>query len=285
MYHEYSQDELRSYCRQNIENLEIWARNFIHEKMTAAYGKDYINYKTSDEAYLIKKEIRDHVARMKAKEPQRYNRDVDTLFIDHIIYLLCHDKLYKSLFKEALDGVYPDGKEEVRTILTRLVPIRNNLSHSNPISMHQVERAICYSHDFIEGLKAYYKSKGKEKMWNVPNIIRIKDSLGNVFDKFKDKAICVVNVDQPMNVGDSYSLEIEVDPSFDKRDYRVVWQYGNQRLSNITNKHQFCITFTNGDVGESNCLICKIIQNKDWHKYRLWDFCVYIYFSVLPPKD
>ena len=61
MYFNYTQEELRSYCRQNIENFEIWARNIIHEKMSANYGSDYINYKVSDENYLVKKEIREHV--------------------------------------------------------------------------------------------------------------------------------------------------------------------------------------------------------------------------------
>ena len=100
MYHDYTQEELRTFCRQNIENFEIWARNLIHEKMSANYGPDYINYKVSDENFLIKREIREHVLGMLKKEPSRYNRAVDTLYVDHIIYFLCHDKLYPTLFKE-----------------------------------------------------------------------------------------------------------------------------------------------------------------------------------------
>ena len=142
---------------------------------------------------------------------------MDTLFIDDIIYILCHSTLYKSLFKEALDEIYPDGCSEVRTILSRLVPIRNSLSHSNPISIHQVERVLCYTHDFIEGLKIYYTKKGKEKMWNVPSIIKVKDSLGNVFENLNnDKHTIVLEVNQQLYCGDSYSVEVEIDPSFSK---------------------------------------------------------------------
>ncbi len=283
MYHEYTQDELRSFCKQNIENLEIWARNLIHEKLTTKYGSNYIQYKTPEQKFLIKKEIRQHVDSMQKKDPDRYKRGVDALYIDHIIYFLCHDKFYNSLFKEALDEIYPDGREEVRTMLTRLIPIRNLLSHSNPISMHQVERAICYSHDFIEGLKNYYSKKGKERMWNVPRIIKIKDSFGNVFNNFKDESTCVVHINQLMHVGDSYSLEIEIDPTFSKKDYTIEWKYKNKVINN--DKENFHIKFSNADVSENNSIDCEIIQNKEWHKYTYHDFRVLIFFTVLPPID
>ena len=221
---------------------------------------------------------------MLAKEPSRYKRSVDTLFVDHIVYFLCHDKLYPKLFKEVLDEIYPDGREEARTMLSRLIPIRNPLSHSNPISIHQVERAICYTHDFIEGVKNYYKIKGEDKMWNVPTIIKIKDSLGNVFDKFDDNSTCVVHIPQSMCVGDSYSIEIEVDPTFNKDEYNILWEYKHKEYTELNNKTKFNITFTNADVSKNNYILCTIVQNKDWHKYNSWDFNVLISFSVLPPR-
>lgn len=283
MYSFYTQDELRLICRQNIENFEIWARNFIHEKMNAKYGPDYINYKFPDGNYLIKKEVRQHVSDMLKKNPERFNRAVDTLFVDHIIYFLCHDKLYPTLFKDALDESYPDGKKEVRTMLSRLIPIRNPLSHSNPISMHQAEQAICYTHDFIEGLKIYYKKKGKEKVWNVPKIIKVKDSLGNVFTNFKDESVCVITIPQVMNIGDFYSIEIEIDPSFRKDDYKIVWD--NNNIKDTSNKTKFDITFTSRDVSESKTIQCYLVQNKNWHKYTYYDFRILIIITVLPPRD
>lgn len=285
MFYQYTQEELRAFCRKNIENFEIWARNIIHEKMIANYGSDYINYKVSDENFLIKREIREHVLKMLKKDISRYPRIVDTLFVDHIIYFFCHDKFYSTLFKEALGEIYPDGREEIRTLLSRLIPIRNALSHSNPISIHQAERAICYTHDFIEGIKSYYKKKGEEKMWNVPSIIKIKDSLGNIFTTFQDNATCVVYVPQTMNVGDSYSLEIEIDPTFNDEDYNITWEYNHKKNIELNNKTKFNITFAISDVAKEYPIICTITQNKEWHKYYLWDFRVLICLTVLPPKN
>ena len=284
MYFNYTQEELRSYCRQNIENFEIWARNIIHEKMSANYGSDYINYKVSDENYLVKKEIREHVSKMLKKDPSRYPRIVDTLFVDHIIYFLCHNQLYPTLFKEVLDEIYPDGREEARTFLSRLIPIRNPLSHSNPISMHQAEQAICYTHDFIEGVKSYYKKQGEEKMWNVPSIIKIKDSLGNVFENFKSNNDPeVILISQNLNCGETYSIEVDVDPSFSSSEYDIVWKFDHFK-KDFKNNKKISITFTPKDVGELFAINCEIISKKEWHKYKLYDFRALICLTVLPPR-
>ena len=96
-----------------------------------------------------------------------------------IIYLLCTDKFYQLMFKDILIHSYPQGNNEAREFLGRLIPIRNKLSHSNPITIREAEKAICYSNDFIDGVKEYYKKEGKDRMYNVPTIIRIIDSLPN----------------------------------------------------------------------------------------------------------
>ena len=114
MYHEYTQEELRAYCRSCIETLEIWARRLVHEKMVDKYGEKYIEKTFPGGNFLIKKEIRDHISTMRAKNPDRFSRPVDTLFIEQIIYFLCKKEWYDSLFKEALDYAYPQGCDEVR---------------------------------------------------------------------------------------------------------------------------------------------------------------------------
>ena len=143
MYHEYTQEELRSYCRSCIESLEIWARRLVHEKMTETFGPNYVDVVRENGQPLIKTEIKNHIREMMAREPDRFKRPVDTLFIDQIIYFLCNQAWYSALFKPALDYAYPQGCAEAREFLSRLVPIRNPLSHSNPISIRQVEQAIC----------------------------------------------------------------------------------------------------------------------------------------------
>ena len=166
MYHICTEEELRTFCRQSIESLEMWARRLIHEELTEKYGTDYINHKTSEENYLIKNEVRDHVQTMWQNNNGRFHRTVDTLFFEHIIYFLCNPAFYRDMFGKALNYAYPNGCNEARVFLKRITPIRNALSHSNPISIRQAEQAICYSHDFVEGLKKYYKEKGEEEMWN-----------------------------------------------------------------------------------------------------------------------
>lgn len=286
MYHEYTQEELRAYCKANIETLEIWARRLIHEQMVAEYGNNYVNKKINDE-FIVKKDVRKHIESMLEKDPNRFKRPVDTLFIDQIIYFLCNPKWYHKLFKTALDYAYPQGRDEAREFLNRLVPIRNPLSHSNPISMHQVEQAICYSHDFIDGLKQYYKDRGEEQVWNVPRIVKIKDSFGNVFENPNDSH-CLSSIFSLKNTiccGDTYTVEIEIDSSFKKDDYTIKWRFNTHNTSEYDDKTKFVVRFSPADVEENTQISCTITSKKEWHKYRTYDNKVIVSFTVLPPID
>lgn len=281
MYYNYSNEELRAYCRNSLESFEMWARRIIHEKMVEKYGAQYISYQHTDGNYIIKKEIRDQVQSFSQKEPQRVFNPVDALFLDHLIYFLCKQEWYSELFKEALNFSYPDGKDEVRTFLERLIPIRNALSHSNPISVRQAEQAICYSNDFIDSIKHYYKKKGLEKVWNVPRIIRVTDSFGNVFEK-PDEKPCL-KVKQPLYCGDTYSISIEIDSSFSPLDYDIVWTNEQTIVKNFNNATAFVINFTEEDIGEMHEISCETISHKNWHKRSHYDSKVRIHLEVLPP--
>lgn len=285
MYHEYTQEELRAYCRSCIESLEIWARQLVHEKMVEKYGGNYVEKTLPDGNFLIKKEIRDHILTMQAKNPSRFSRPVDTLFIEQIIYFLCKKEWYDSLFKEALDYSYPQGRDEAREFLIRLVPVRNLLSHSNPISIHQAEQAICYSHDFIDGLKEYYKAKGQEQVWNVPRVIRITDSLGNIFENQHDRRYggSDFEVPQSLRIGETYSIQVTTDSSFDISEYTVEWEIQGKHKKEFDNAEKISYTFRLEDVCQMFLFKCIIISNKGWHKYGRYDSVVGIYLTVLPP--
>ena len=287
MYHEYTQEQLRQYCRKNIESLEGWARRLIHEKMVVAYGENFANKQINNENYLINAKVRKHIQEKMEKEPLRFPRAVDTLFIDQIIYFLCHPVWYNDLFKPALDYIYPQGKDEAREYLNRLVPIRNPLSHSNPITMHDVERAICYSHDFIEGIKKYYKDRGEEQVWNVPRIIKVKDSLGNVFYNPNDENNLgsIFAVKNELRCGDTYSVEIEVDPSYSKNEYEIIWERGFIEKKEFRNSEKYVITFGVADVTKLHSISCKIVQKKEWHKYTFHDCIIHVHLTVLPPLE
>ena len=149
MFYSISENELRSICKINLEAFEKWARTIIHNELVTELGENYFDIELSSGVPVVKKEIRLKTEKMMQKQPQRFHRKIDTLFLDEIIYLLCRHDLYKRFFKKFLDFIYPDGNAEARTYLNRLVPIRNCLSHSNPISVRDAERCICYTNDFI----------------------------------------------------------------------------------------------------------------------------------------
>ena len=285
MYHEYTQEQLRAYSRTYIETLEIWARQLIHEKMTEEYGDNYIFLRLNDGNFLVNKEIRDHVSRMLSREPDRFNRPIDTLFFEHIIYFLSNELWYKKIFREPLSYAYPQGAKEVRVFLERLTPIRNPLSHSTSITMHDVERAICYSHDFIEGLKKYYAAKGKEKMYNVPRIIKVSDSLGNVFDNIveNNRLGMLITIPQAFNCGDKYSVEIEIDSSFRTDEYTINWNMARHTSAELGNYPKLTLCFEPKDVSETAYIGCTIVQNKEWHKHGDHDSKVTLCVKILPP--
>ena len=285
MYHEYSQEELRAYSRTYIETLETWARQLIHEKMTEKYGNDYIFLQLEDGNFLVKKEIRDHVSFMMSTEPGRFHRPIDTLFFEHIIYFLSNEQLHRDLFREPLSYAYPQGVREVRIFLERLIPIRNPLSHSTSITMHDVERAICYSHDFIEGLKKYYVAKGKEKMYNVPRIIKVSDSLGNIFNNIVENSRLGMQIiiPQAFNCGDKYSVEIEIDSSFRADEYTIKWDMARHTAAEFGNSQKLTLCFEPKDVSEAAYIYCTIVQNKEWHKYGDHDSKIILCVKILPP--
>jgi len=280
MFYDFTQEKLRSACRQHIESLEIWARRIIHEELCHNYGIDYFNYRFENGEYLVKNDIREKAKHMQQKEPHRFLRYVDTLFLDEIIYILCKPTLYLQHFKKMLDIKYPQGVEEVREFLGRLIPIRNALSHSNPISVRDAEMAICYSNDFIDGVKIYYFNEGKEKMWNVPTILRATDSDGNVLYTNSDG---VVKIHPHFHVGDTYTVYIEIDPSFVPSEYAIRWlKNDSMSIPEYANNASCTVTFSNSDVSESWSLICEVTSNKDWHKKGDCDDWLRLTVTVYP---
>ena len=153
MYSEFSEEKLRSICREYIETFEKWARIIVDMELTRKYGIDYIHTKNSDGNFLIKKEIVKKADKMRQDEPTRFPKPVDIFFFEDIIYLLCRQDLYQDCFSSFLSKMYPDGDNEVRTFLERLIPIRNKLSHTNPFSRREVEQCVCYCIDYIESKK------------------------------------------------------------------------------------------------------------------------------------
>lgn len=296
-----TEDDLRSVCRKEIETLEHWTRRLIHETLTAQYGEDYFSYKNNDEP-LIKGEITSRVNKMRKDNPGRFPRPIDAFFLGDIIYMLCKKSLYDSHFKAALSGAYPHSNEEARFFLEKIEAIRNKLSHANSISVREAEQAICYCHDVIESLKAYYKQTGKEKEYNVPMFIRATDSLGNVFLPEKEgfplqlyrdtsKHITAGEYGIKLRAGETYGVSVVVDPAFDPSSYSLEWTVisgltGDNYKKKWKNVTQIDFPVVNKTVGSSFEIKCRLTTNKDWHKHNWYDDCFEVnIYTVLPPVD
>ena len=278
LYHDSKPDELRSYCRSAIESLEMWTRRLIDDLLREKYGSHYLEAKEGDTP-IIKSAVKERAQKILSTKQSSSLREVDGLFLEDILYILTKDDLYYPLFKPVLDYVYPNNKQAIRMFLERIIPIRNDLSHANPISVRQAEQVICYSHDFVEGIKEYYKMKGKEKMWNVPTIIKLTDSLGNDLREKYNRLTPL------FHVGETYSLTVEVDNSYSPDEYTIKWitaegvEYPDTR-----NKTHISVTFTNNFVGEDKYIRCMITSTKEWHKHSFYDDEKSVIMTVLPAE-
>lgn len=290
MFYSLTEDELRSICRINIEAFEKWARTIIHSELTSNLGENYFDMELSPNVPVVKKSIRDKTSEMMINHPQRFRRKIDTLFLDEIIYLLCRNDLYKLYFKHFLDLIYPDGNAEARTFLNRLVPIRNCLSHSNPISVRDAERCICYTNDFIDGVKQYYYDKGEERVFNTPNAIKLNDSLGNEFPLNKDSSFESINIYRTgtkqliqLELGERYSAWLTLDPSYSPEQYIFKWSLQGGRI--VGDGSRLDVEIAEDMVGERCVIYCTIKSTKSWHRYNGYDQQFAIIFQVLPPEE
>lgn len=296
-----TENDLRSVCRKEIEALEHWTRRLIHETLTAQYGQDYFTHKKNDEP-LIKGEITSRVNKMREENPDRFPRPIDAFFLGDIIYVLCKKPLYDAYFKDALCEAYPHGNEEVRSFLERVEVIRNKLSHANPISIREAEQVICYCHDVIDSLKAYYRRTGKEKEYNVPLFIRATDSLGNVFLPEKEgfplklyvdlsKPIPAKEYGVKLRAGETYGLSVVVDPAFDPASYSLEWTVlsglvGDNYKRKWKDVTQIEFPVVNKTVGSSFEITCRLKTHKDWHKHNWYDDCFEVrVYTILPPIE
>lgn len=135
---------------------------------------DYLAYIHSNGDRLIKNEIVKSLQARKANEPHRYPRLIDAVLLDDAINIISNPNLYNKHFHEIFKSAYPDGREEARTFMKKLIPARNSLSHANPISTRQAEQVICYSNNIIDAIKKYYTLKNMDNEYNVPLILKIQ---------------------------------------------------------------------------------------------------------------
>lgn len=285
------EEEKRSICKKEIENLENWLRRLVHESLSKEYVNNYLEYKDKNNKYLIKTEIRQRVKSLINKEPERFPRYIDAFFLPDLIYIICRNDLYNKFFKDPFLKAFPDGNNEARTFLTRLEDPRNALYHANPISNRQAEQVICYCHDIIESLKEYYFEMGTECEYNVPRIIKVTDSFGNTIHLSEIDKLLINNwrldIDYKnyLRPGDTLGIEIEIDPSFNPSSYTIKWIIDHRTINGYNNNTKISFDIEVKHVGSIFPVDCQIISNKIWHKHGICDDYIKIFYKVLPPLN
>lgn len=293
MYNNINIDLIRSECKNIIENLELWLRNLIDNELSERYGSNYLDFSNDKGVRLIKNEIvKDALAR-KSSDTSRYPRVIDAMLLDDEIKIICNPTLYKEFFGLALSSAFPDGNDVARTFLNRLIPIRNKLYHSNPISIREAEKVICYSNDIIDSIKFYYMSKNKEKIYNAPTIIKLVDSFGNTFHSTQiqrnntGRGYCETRDIEKNTLysGDKISIEVEIDPSFNSSDYTIDWVFDKKETSTYEeNTNKITINIENQHVREDFAIYCLIKSKEEWHRCGDVDDSVSILYKIAPIK-
>lgn len=293
MVYKLTDNELRNLCREKLESLEHWLRRLIDEELADKYGGDYFSYADSKGNRLIKKSIVEAFEERVKKEPSRYNRKIDAVLLDDAIAIVCNPSLY-VLFKPALSDAFPNGGNEARTFLKRLLDPRNRLAHANPISQRQAEQVICYSNDVIDSLRLYYAAIGMHQEYNVPLILKVIDSFGNVFYR---NQMLPSHINSPhknlaklsqcfLRPGDTLTVEIEVDPAFDRSEYTVSWRISPSQnpFQIVSNDLKVKLHLSVQHVTESLILECRIKSNQQWHRMGSEDDRLTLNYKVLPPR-
>ena len=288
-----TETELRDLCRHHIDTFENWSRRIIDETFKTCYGTDYFNFMVSADQPLIKSEIKKRIEQRVRDNPGRFPRKIDAILLEDIEYFLCRDDLYSSHFKTILEPFY-SGVFEIRKVLNRLIPIRNKLSHGNTISIHEAEQCICYIGDFIDVYKQHYVVMGKERDYNVPVFLRIKDSLGNDIIRQDSSYSWELNFygtfapKIQFRSGDSYKLWVEVDSSFNSDLYEISWIVTQDFTTVIKKGTGSVIYFTlnNKNVSYSPEIKIFLTTKRDWHRFHNFDDIIELHYEqVLPPIE
>jgi hypothetical protein len=274
-------DAVRTSCRQRLESCELWLRRLVHDKLQAEYGDDYLNVAMLSGQNLFKKEIRERVSNLIAADPKRYSRPADALLLDDLMSILCKEDAYAKFFSECMRSGFPAGREQLRAVLNHLIPIRNALSHANPLSIHDAERVLCYCNDIIDTLTRYYAEIGMSQEYDAPSFTRFSDSLGNVNQPASTEVILDFR-NKPLRPGVVLRLEVEVDAHYDPSEYSVKWTV-YARGSEETTGASLILPLEPKHVGELLAIMAQAISNKEWHRYGYYDAQIQIMYRVLPP--
>lgn len=128
--------------------------------------------------------------------------------------------------------------------------------------------------------------------YNVPLILKVSDSFGQVFTRSQfgpchDGGIMKTFSDQPQHFlrpGDTLVLELEVDPSFEPDTYILSWASVKGLGSPAPTGPRVVIPITNKQVGQQFDIQCRLTTKNEWHRMHMGvDDFLMLYYKVLPP--
>ncbi len=281
---------LREKCRSRIESLEVWLRRVINEEFTQLHGPNFINFQNENRDFLIKKHVRDNINARYSNSPKDFARLIDAAFFENLIDIFCNPNHLENIFKKYLNSIYPHNMPHqyiyLEFCLSRLKAIRNTLSHANEISVRNAEFVLSTTTEYTESFKQYYYMEGKQQEYNVPQIIKITDSFGNVIIRrnFQNNEIhdFSTNPNCYLRPGDIVSIEVEVDPSYTDTKYK--FRFGGTSQDYDYN-NRLVYTIRKQDVQERKPIHCQVRSDKDWHKHSHMDDQITIYYKILPPIE
>lgn len=279
--------------KEAIDTLEIWLRNIIDNTLTMHYGSNYLAAKNSLGQNIIKSSIQHSIEKRFNGQEDRFSRKVDALLLEEEASIICNPNLYKEIFKPVFESSFPAGNEMLRSVFSQLIPIRNKLFHSNTISEREYEKVICYSHDIVDAIKDYNKSKNMEKEYNVPSIISFQDSLGNKvysnqFNRVRPSTpFCNFDLlkNHTLYPRDKLTLEVSIDESFAEEEYEVSWIYKDgaeiMSLKTVIGK-KISIRIQEQHIQEKFQIECYVKSNQVWHRFGSKDDMLRLFYKVLP---
>jgi len=248
-----------------IRTLESWMRRVIW--YVKSEKTDFENKST----YI---KIKGEANKLQVSNPEKYPRWVDAL---HFIEALTLIALIKDL--QDLDPVlakFIKGKRE------SLNDTRNNLFHHRAISTKCLNGLLYISDSLIELIQKYFMEENREREFNVPTIVFVRDGWGRELNRTSNLSF----PEKTIYVGDKIDIRVEIDSSYSNEDYSLTWLRHNSgmgvmpTIAKDTNHLEYEIS--DSDVSVLTIIRCRVIQSKGWHKHGNYDDELSIPFKILP---
>lgn len=282
--HLLSSEELRTFCRQRLESCELWLRRIVHDELSKDFGENYIETAKINDQAIFNTAIRKHVESRIASATVTPAHPINTLLLDHLTDIICKQDVYKQYFAVPMHYNFPLGNEQVRLVLKRLIPIRNALSHANPITLHDAERVLCYCNDIITSLVEHYAVLGMSQDFDAPSFTRYSDSLGQVEVLSRPDVQLNFRGGTSLRCGDSIRIEVEVDSHYPPDTYTIQWLVLDVQNGETGEGTNFALTLLPKHVSENFCIYVTLMsKNREWHRYSNYDARLIIFYRVLPP--